>query len=138
MRNKQLPELLAPAGGMESLIAAVRCGADAVYIGAKQFSARHSAENFTADSFREAVTLCHTAGVRLYLAVNTLLTAQEFAQLDLLALQAAELGIDGCIVQDYGVVSYLRARVPQLPIHASTQMTIHPAQGIASSKEMGL
>ncbi|MGN0648100.1 MAG: U32 family peptidase [Oscillospiraceae bacterium] len=138
MRNKQLPELLAPAGGMESLIAAVRCGADAVYIGAKQFSARHSAENFTADSLREAVTLCHTAGVRLYLAVNTLLTAQEFAQLDLLALQVAELGIDGCIVQDYGVVSYLRARVPQLPVHASTQMTIHTAQGIAAAKEMGL
>lgn len=138
MKDKQLPELLAPAGGMESLIAAVRCGADAVYIGAKQFSARHSAENFTLDTLREAVTLCHTAGIRLYLAVNTLLTAREFANLDSLALQMAELGIDGCIVQDQGVVSYLKARVPQLPLHASTQMTIHTAEGIAAAKEMGL
>ncbi len=138
MRGDHLPELLAPAGGMESLVAAVRCGADAVYIGAEQFSARHSAENFTADALKEAVTLCHTAGVKLYLAVNTLLTAQEFADLDVIALQAAELGIDGCIVQDIGVVSYLKARVPKLPLHASTQMTVHTADGIAAAKEMGL
>ncbi len=136
--NRQRPELLAPAGGMESLIAAVRCGANAVYIGAKQFSARHSAENFTIDTLREATTICHTAGVKLYLAVNTLLTTREFDQLDSLALQVAELGIDGCIVQDYGVVSYLKARVPQLPLHASTQMTIHTADGIVAAKEMGL
>ncbi len=138
MSTHHLPELLAPAGGMESLVAAVRCGADAVYIGAKQFSARHSAENFTEDTLREAVTLCHTAGVKLYLAVNTLLTAQEFTVLDSLALQAAEYGIDGCIVQDMGVVSYLKARVPGLPLHASTQMTVHTEDGIAAAKEMGL
>ena len=138
MKSAITPELLAPAGGREALCAAVRCGADAVYMGAQQFSARHSAENFSPEALSEAAALCHRSGVKLYLAVNTLLTAREFPALDTLAEQAAAAGIDGCIVQDLGVAAYLKQKLPQLPLHASTQMTVHTAEGIAAAGEMGL
>lgn len=131
------PELLAPAGSMEALTAAIRCGTDAVYIGGQQFSARHSAENFTDDSLRSAAEMCHVSGVKLYLAVNTLLTEGEYPALDRLLELAAAVGVDACIVQDFGVALYIREKIPQMPLHASTQMTIHTADGIAAAKHMG-
>lgn len=137
MNPQRVPELLAPAGSMESLTAAIRCGADAVYIGAKQFSARHSAENFGDDMLRQAAEMCHLSGVKLYLAVNTLLTDDEIPTLDLLLEQAADAGVDACIVQDFGVGAYIHGKIPQMPLHASTQMTIHTADGIAAAKRMG-
>lgn len=131
------PELLAPAGGMDSLTAALRCGADAVYVGAKQFSARAGAENFDAAGLMNAAALCHLYGAKLYLAVNTLLFDSEFPALDRLLETAAEAGADGCIVQDFGAAAYIAKRLPTLRLHASTQMTIHTPAGVRYAKQAG-
>lgn len=137
MRKNQQPELLAPAGSLESLQAAIRCGADAVYVGGKQFSARASAENFDDIALKEAARLCHLSNVKLYLAINTLVFDDEFSALDDLIQTIAAVGIDACIVQDFGVSAYLRQRIPTMPLHASTQMTIHTVGGLRMVKEMG-
>lgn len=97
---RQSPEILAPAGSMEALTAAVHCGADAVYIGATLFSARQNAHNFDAAALREAADFCHTNGVKLYLTVNTLVFDTEWTALDELLQTAAAVGMDACIVQD--------------------------------------
>ena len=131
------PELLAPAGGMESLTAALRCGADAVYAGARQFSARAGAENFDAAGLKDAAALCHLYGAKLYLAINTLLFDSEFPALDRLLETAAEAGADGCIVQDFGAAAYISKRLPTLRLHASTQMTIHTPAGVRYAKQAG-
>ncbi|MCR4760780.1 MAG: U32 family peptidase [Oscillospiraceae bacterium] len=130
-------ELLAPAGSPEALTAALRCGADAVYLGAERFSARAHAENFSRDSLREAAERCHLYGVKLYLAVNTLIFDAEFSALDGLLETAAEIGADGCIVQDLGTAAYIAQRVPELRLHASTQMTIHSPAGVRFAKQAG-
>ena len=135
--NRTVPELLAPAGSMEALTAAIRCGADAVYLGGTQFSARAHAENFDPDSLREAARLCHRSGVRMYPAVNTLLFDREFSALDGMLCLLAETGADGIIVQDAGVAAYIRKRLPALRLHASTQMTIHTPAGIQYAAEAG-
>lgn len=137
MRDFSKPELLAPAGSMESLQAAVRCGADAVYVGAKQFSARANAENFDAIALKEAAQICHLSGVKLYLALNTLLFDDEFSGLDALIAAMADAGIDACIVQDFGVAAYLQKCIPQMPLHASTQMTIHTVSGVKAAARLG-
>ena len=131
------PELLAPAGGTESLTAALRCGADAVYVGAEQFSARANAENFSPDALREAANRCHIYGAKLYLAVNTLIFDREFSALDALLETAAEIGADGCIVQDLGAAAYIAKRLPTLRLHASTQLTIHSPAGVRFAKQAG-
>ena len=133
-----MPELLAPAGSMESLLVALHCGASAVYVGAKRFSARSSAENFNSDALRTAARYSHLHGAKLYLAVNTLLYEAEWQAFDALLCDAVESGIDACIVQDFGAAVYLRKRFPTLPLHASTQMTIHTSGGLTIAKEMGL
>ena len=130
-------ELLAPAGSMEALTAAVHCGADAVYIGATLFSARQNAHNFDAAALREAADFCHTNGVKLYLTVNTLVFDTEWAALDELLQTAAAVGIDACIVQDLGVADYIHQRIPEMPLHASTQMTICSPSGAIWAKEHG-
>ncbi len=132
-----MPELLSPAGSMESVIAAIRCGADAVYVGAKQFSARQAAENFDEDTLRLAADFCHSAHKKLYLAVNTLLLEEELAAFDALLMLAANIGVDACIVQDLGAARYLRSRLPNMPLHASTQMTIHSSDGLEAAAAMG-
>ena len=132
-----LPELLAPAGSAEALTAAVRCGADAVYLGGTQFSARAHAENFDPESLAAAAALCHRSGVKIYPAVNTLLFDREFAALDEMLCLFAEIGADGIIVQDAGVAAYVRKRLPTLRLHASTQMTIHTPAGIRYAAEAG-
>lgn len=122
-------ELLAPAGNWESLLAAVSNGADSIYLGGQLFSARHSAENFSSEELKEALFYAHSQGKKLYLAVNTLLDKRELTA----ALQYIEEmyleGIDAVIVQDLGLMSILREALPDLPVHASTQMTIHNAEG---------
>lgn len=133
----QMPELLSPAGSMESVIAAIRCGADAVYVGAKHFSARQAAENFNEETLRLAVDFCHLAQKKLYLAVNTLMLEEELADFDALLLLAAKIGVDACIVQDFGAARYLRSRLPDMPLHASTQMTIHSSDGLEAAAAMG-
>ncbi len=130
-------ELLAPAGSPEALTAALRCGADAVYLGAKQFSARANAENFNREGLRQAADACHLAGAKLYLAINTLIFNSEFPSLDALLETAAEIGADGCIVQDLGAAAYIAKRCPTLRLHASTQLTVHTPAGVQFAKQAG-
>ena len=131
------PEILAPAGSMEALTAAIRCGADAVYVGAKAYSARSSAVNFDMDELRRAVELCHLSHVKLHLAVNTLLTDKELFSFREFIMKAAEIGIDACIVQDMGVLTIIRNLIPEMELHASTQMSIHTPEGALQAMEMG-
>lgn len=131
------PEILAPAGSSEALTAAVRCGADAVYIGGKNFSARQSAANFSTDEMREAARLCHLHGVKLYLTVNTVLLDEELEDFTQYIKAAADAGIDACIVQDMGAADIIHKIIPDMPLHASTQMTIHTAEGALWAKEHG-
>jgi putative protease len=130
-------ELLAPAGDMEALYAAVEAGADAVYLGGKRLSARKNAGNFDAEGLCRAADYCHERGRRLYVTVNTLIRDEEFPQLEDLAGQIARSGADAAIVQDFGVAAALRAMLPSLPLHASTQMAIHNRQGVDFLSEHG-
>ena len=132
------PELLAPAGNMESLIAAVESGADAVYLGIKDFSARAYAGNFTIEEFREAIDFAHLMDVNVYVTLNTLIKDSEMKKALEIMYTLDELGTDAIIVQDMGLLSLAREMVPTVPIHASTQMTIHNTEGIKLLKEMGV
>jgi putative protease len=132
------PELLAPAGNMESLIAAVENGADAVYLGIKDFSARAYAGNFTIEEFREALDFAHLRGVKAYVTMNTLIKDSEMEEALELMYTLDELGTDAIIVQDMGLLELAREKVPSLPIHASTQMTIHNTEAVLALKEMGV
>ncbi len=130
-------EILAPAGGFESVIAAVRSGADAVYVGEKRFSARSSAHNFDADELKRAVAYCHIHGVKLYVTLNTIVFDDEFGQLAEAITLAAEADADALIVQNMGVARLAREIAPDLPLHASTQMSVHTPAGVRALYEMG-
>lgn len=130
-------ELLAPVGDFECLKAAVQNGADAVYLGASTFSARASAKNFDLDELKTAVDYAHIRGVKVHLALNTLIKNDEFEEAFSLAKKAYELGIDALIVQDYGLCSILLKYLPKLPIHASTQMSIHNLEGAKELENLG-
>ncbi|MBQ8786600.1 MAG: U32 family peptidase [Oscillospiraceae bacterium] len=130
-------ELLAPAGSMESIYAAVRCGADAVYVGGARFSARANATNFTDEELLQAVEYCHLHGVKVYRAMNTVVFAEEMADFLAAAKHSAEIGVDGLIVQDIGAARLLREMLPDMKLNASTQMTIHTPEGARLAKEMG-
>ena len=135
--NRNLIEILAPAGGMDSVIAAVRSGADAVYVGAKAFSARASAHNFDENELRECVRYCHQRGVKVHLALNTLIFDDEMADALELVKTAAKADIDALIIQDLGLVSLVKRTVPDLPLHASTQLSVHTPYGVRALYEMG-
>ncbi|MGI6261105.1 MAG: DUF3656 domain-containing U32 family peptidase [Acutalibacteraceae bacterium] len=130
-------EILAPAGGPESLEPAVRCGADAVYLGAARFSARGSAQNFDREQLADAVAYCHARGVKVYLALNTLLRDDELEDALQLAEYACSLPVDALIVQDLGLSRVLSRCAPGLKRNASTQMSIHTPQGAALCRELG-
>ncbi len=130
-------EILAPAGGFDSVIAAVRSGADAVYLGAKNFSARCAAQNFSLDELAQAVSYCHIRGVRVYLAVNTLITDRELPDALRLVTDAAGLGTDAVILQDFGFSELVHKAVPELAMHASTQMSVHTPAGAQALYEAG-
>jgi len=131
-------ELLSPAGNRDALIAAVNCGADAVYLGYTAFGARSYAGNFNAQELREAVEYAHERGKKIYVTVNTLVKQCEVDDLcDVLEL-LCDCHVDAAIVQDMGVIRIAQERFPQLTLHASTQMTIHNAQGAQLMKDMGL
>ncbi|MCH3973308.1 MAG: U32 family peptidase [Oscillospiraceae bacterium] len=137
MKRKNNTEVLAPAGSPESLTAAVRAGADAVYLGASSFSARAGAHNFSREELSAAVRFCHERGVRVHLAVNILLRNDELpAALDLIRW-ACTLPVDAVLVQDPGLLSLLRRCCPKLPLHASTQMSIHTPAGVRACLEAG-
>ncbi len=130
-------EVLAPAGGEEQLIAAVRAGADAVYLGTGSFNARRNAANFDADALKRAVSYCHGRGVKVHVTCNTLVTDKELPLLFEEIKNIAASGADAVIVQDLAVAAMFREHCPNMPLHASTQMTIHNAEGAMMAKELG-
>ena len=130
-------EILAPAGSMESMMAAVQAGADAIYMGGSRFGARAYADNPEEDRFLEAIDYVHLHGCRLYMTVNTLVKEEELDQLYDFLKPYYERGLDAVIVQDLGVWKFIREHFPDLPIHASTQMTVTGWRSAQSLKEMG-
>lgn len=130
-------ELLAPCGSYESFLAAVNAGADAVYLGGRQFGARAYAENFSREELVSVIENAHLFGVKIYLTVNTLVKEREFSGLYEYMAPLYEAGLDGAIVQDMGVFCFLKRHFPGLKLHASTQMTITGVYGAAYLREMG-
>jgi len=131
-------ELLAPAGSMEALRAAVQNGANAVYLGCGTFNARQSAKNFTPQTLVEAIKYCHIRGVAVHLTLNTLVSDRELEECQELIRHAASSGIDAFIVQDLGVLQMCRRIAPSVPVHGSTQMTIHNLQGVLLCAAFGM
>ncbi len=131
-------EILSPAGSPEALRAAVCAGADAVYLGFGQFNARRGAKNFTRDEFASAASYCRLRGVKVYLTLNTLCSDRELPAAVDCAVQASQLGADAVLVQDMGLVRALRQAAPDLPLHASTQMTIHTLDGAKQAADLGI
>ncbi len=130
-------EILAPAGSFECVTAAVRCGADAVYLGSKSFSARASAQNFTDDELETAVKFCRERDVKVHLALNTALYDSELLEAARIIEHAAKIGVDALIVSDLGVLSLAKEICPSLSLHASTQMGIASLSGAMAAKELG-
>lgn len=137
MTNSNI-EVLSPAGSKESLEAAVRAGADAVYLGREQFSARRNAENFDNDSLADAVKYCHIRGVKVYLTLNIMLKEDELLEAFEVVKESALAGIDGVIIADLGLCKLLHDAIPDLPLHASTQMTVHSPSALLPLKELGI
>ncbi len=137
MGEKNNVELLAPAGSPAAFYAAVRAGADAVYLAGNQFGARAYAENFTTEELVKCIRYGHMLGRKLYLAVNTLVRECELEKLYDYIFPFYEAGVDAAIVQDFGVLRYLRRYFPELPIHASTQMSLCSPYGAQLLKDMG-
>ena len=131
-------ELLAPAGSMEALRAAVQNGANAVYLGCGQFNARQSAKNFTTQALEEAVKYCHVRGVQVHLTLNTLVSDKETPDVCDLIRFAASCDVDAFIVQDLGVVQLCRQIAPHIPIHGSTQLTVHSLPGVLLCAAWGM
>ena len=131
-------ELLAPAGSMEALRAAVQSGANAVYLGCGQFNARQSAKNFTPQALTEAVKYCHVRGVAVHLTLNTLVSDRELPEAMALIRHAALSDVDAFIVQDLGIVQLCRQIAPHIPLHGSTQMTVHSLSGVQLCAAWGL
>lgn len=132
------PELLAPAGGWDCVRAAVANGADAVYFGLPKFNARLRADNFTEAELPEVVAFCHRHGVKAYVAFNTLVFTGELDAAAKYLRLLSRAGVDALIVQDVGLVRLARAITPELPIHASTQMTITSPEGVTFARELGI
>jgi len=135
--KKKLPELLAPAGSWEALVAAVQNGADAVYMGGSKFNARRLATNFDNDTLKKAVEYAHLYGVKIYITLNILIKQKELEELKSFLPLLEEYRVDGVIVQDLGVARYISRNHPGLSLHASTQMTIHQLEGVKVLEELG-
>ena len=133
-----IPELLSPAGSMESLKAAVENGANAVYMGGMEFSARQSADNFDHEELLEAIDFAHQRDVAAYITVNTLVKDSEFDDAVTYLELLCDHGADAVIVQDMGLLGVLRTHLPGLPINASTQMTIHNSAGVRMLQDLGV
>ena len=131
-------ELLSPAGSRASLEAAVQAGADAVYMGFGAFNARRNAKNFTDEEFADAVAYCHLRGVRVFLTLNTLLTDRELPQAAEALRKASDMGVDAVLIQDWGALTLAQAVAPDLPIHASTQMSLFTAGGARWAEGLGM
>ena len=130
-------ELLAPAGSMIALHAAVSAGADAVYLGASSFNARRSADNFTLETLREACDYAHLRGVKVYLTVNTIILPSELYDALELVRQAYRAGVDAFIVQDLGLAQEIARTIPQTRVHISTQMNTHTKDVLVAEAALG-
>lgn len=138
MENPTIPcEILAPVGGEDQLLAAVRCGANAVYLGAKNFNARRNATNFAETDLQKAVSYCHARGVRVYITVNTIVLDSEMDTLEAEADQIAAAGADAVIIQDMAVLRLFSRRYPTIERHASTQTAVHNADGARFLQDAG-
>jgi len=131
-------ELLSPAGNPEAVVAAVQNGADAIYLGFGGFNARRGAKNFTDEEFDSAVRYCRIRGCKVYVTLNTLVADREMDEAVKLACHAADAGADAILVQDLGLARVLRSVLPEMPLHASTQMSIHDLAGVEAAAEMGM
>lgn len=131
------PEIMAPVGGQEQLLAAVRCGTDAVYLGGKGFNARRNAANFGETDLKEAVSYCHARGVKVYVTINTIVMDDEREALETEAREIAESGADAVIIQDFSVLRLFENRYPTLKRFASTQTAVHNVNGAKFLRDMG-
>lgn len=131
------PELLSPAGGFAQLKAAVQSGADAVYLGAADFSARAGADNFSYGELTEAVKYAHMYNVKVHCALNTLIKENELSKAVEIAQKVYECGVDAIIIQDIGLASHLRKMLPDIELHASTQMTVSSLEGVKYLESKG-
>ncbi len=131
-----IPELLSPAGSAPAMVAAVQCGADAVYLGAGDFNARRTADNFGGE-LEAAVGYCHARGAKVYVTLNTMVREDEYARLEKTIDEISLAGADGVIVQDIGVARALRQMNSDLALHASTQMAVHNPQGVEFLAKQG-
>src|SRR5688500_4811041 len=139
MRSRRnTPELLAPAGSLDAVRAAVANGADAVYLGAERFNARDEGAQLTLDDLQRACALAASRGVRIYLTLNTLVKPHELADALGLLGEAIDRGINAAIVQDIGLIRLIQAVYPGFEIHGSTQMTVHDASGAAVMRAIGI
>ena len=132
------PEILAPAGNMECLKAAILAGCDAVYLGGNMFGARSFAGNFDYDELKEAVTYAHLYGVKVYVTTNTLIYENEVDRFTKYIEYLVSINVDAVIMQDIGMMDKIRKEFPELEVHASTQMHIHNEEGVKLVKELGL
>ena len=130
-------ELLSPAGSREAVTAAVQSGADAVYLGFGDYNARRNAKNFTREQLVETVEYCHVRGVKVYLTLNTLLSDAELPGAAKEVAFASDAGVDAVLVQDLGVLDLVRRTAPDLPIHASTQMSVMNLDGVKRAADLG-
>jgi putative protease len=136
-KEKEIPELLAPAGSPASFRAAVAGGADAIYLSGKRFGARRSATNFTEGEIKEAVSLAHSRDIRVYVTINTLIHDRELSDVAEYLIWLYAIGVDAVLVQDTGIAALARDIVPLLPLHGSTQLTIHTTEGVRWAAEQG-
>ena len=131
-------ELLAPAGNLETAVAALAAGADAVYLGLGKFNARSRAENFQYRDLARVLEFAHSNGQKVYITLNTLIKESELPDLLLILSEISKLMPDAVIVQDLGVLYIIRRYFPQLTVHASTQMNIHNSAGIKLLEKLGV
>jgi len=137
MSRPEYMELLAPAGSREALVAAVQNGADAVYFGTGGFNARRNAKNIAPEELADAVAYCHLRGVKVYVTLNILISDREIDRACEAVAQISAAGADAVIVQDLGMAGLIRQIAPDLPIHASTQMSVHDLDGVLAAAELG-
>lgn len=137
MRRAEKAEIMAPAGAMEQVYAAVRCGAEAVYLGARGFNARRNAANFDDNTLPQAVQYCHGRGVKVYVTVNTLVMDQELGELAATLDDVAQSGADAVIIQDLAVLDYCKRHYPSLTRFSSTQTVVHNVSGALELERLG-
>lgn len=130
-------ELLAPVGGMEHLRAAVEAGADAVYLGGRLFNARINANNFDGEEMLQAVDYAHQRGVKVFVTMNTLLRDEDLEAAVSYAGELYEIGVDALIIQDWGLARQVHQKMPDFPIHLSTQGTVYNKAGVLAAQKMG-